>query len=483
MQAVAGALERLVSAVRDLSDQWIPIQSHTTDILRQRFDEGRYACSRAHLAHDIRQDPGLYLYCVKELAQRLPSSNHTPLELFFQAPLEWLYEIIQSAPQARSLDSVTQAQASRMKETMVAAVTSELLSPSVHLDPELGYTTSLIRHLGITLAAWNYPDIYEKALKNCGNDCTQLDSTLKEAIGFSPQALGSTMARQWRLCSEIQDALKPSTDTNTAFSNSQRLVRHENPGTKLRKICEISDTIARALQPNRYKDQDKALHHAQTELIRQLGNGALKQVSQTARERLMRYSNYELHMPAVATTEELKRVVAASVHSDELMKQNEYLSKLGETQRQALIAVYKQFTPHEVAREALRTLVKEVIPQFGFSAGYVFLYSPKQNALSATLTIGEPSSYAPKHLSLRLDMNRNNIAFAAYSMKSTLRTELRIPGASVSTAFAGRLGNGQAIGVLYLESNAATLSLSSDVDPITRFKALQSCLAAALHAG
>lgn len=479
MQAVSGALERYVSAIAELSQQWLPVQSHTTKFVIGRFQEGIYACSKAHLVRDIRQDPGLYLFCVKELSKRMPSSDHTPVELFFSSPLEWIFEIINNAQVLHSTDSIKSFQAARIKETMVAAVTSELLCPTVTIDPELGYTSSLLRQLGITLTAWNYPSEYERGLARVDADYS-LDSALTDILGFSPSTLGSTFARDWRLCTEIQEALNTLPDTKSAFACSQRLVRHENPGTRIRKICEIGEALARAMQPGSHTEVER-LEQAQIELVRHLGKDAIKKISQTTRKRLMHYRSYDLHMPAVASTKDLKRVVAASMQADQWKSQNIYLSKLTPEQRNTLEEVYAKLTANNIARDAIRLLVKEIIPAFGFPNGYVYIQSPKHKMLLATLTIGSPSGISPKRISPHLAIHQRFLVASAYSLKSTLRTEVVLPGNVTGTAFAARIGVKQPVGVLYLESTPELIK-SSDIDPMVRIQALQYCLAAVLHA-
>ena len=480
MQVFGGALERYVSAVRELSEHWLPVQTHTTEITLKRFNEGVYHNSRVHLARDLRQDPSLYLYCIKELSQRMPSSDHTPLELFFNAPLEWISEAVRKAPTQSSFDDISDLQAARIKESMVAAVTSELLCPTQTLDPELGYTCSLLRQLGITLAAWNYPREYERAMSRISTTRT-LEESLQDALGFCPTALGSTYAKEWRLCREIQDALKVSRDSDSAFVSSERLVRHENPATKIKKICQIGETLARAMQPRIYTTKDKALEQAQVELIRHLGRDAIKTISETTRKRLLYYRSYDLHMPAATNAAQLKKTVVASLQIEQWKKQNSHLSNLDETNKALLEEVYRKMTTEDISRDAIRKLVKEIIPAFGFPSGYVYLYSPKQEQLCANLTIGTPSTLSPKRISLNSVINKNLLSCSAYSLKSALRSEVRLPGNIPGTIFACRIGTNKPVGVLYLETTPESLS-KSEADPMTRFKALVACLAAALLA-
>ena len=91
---IAVAVDRLVSAVRHVSDGWMPVQEGVFDHLEQRFSSGAYANSRAALSKDLRLDPSLYLFCVRELGMHKGGRHNLPHELFFNSALEDIYDVI-----------------------------------------------------------------------------------------------------------------------------------------------------------------------------------------------------------------------------------------------------------------------------------------------------------------------------------------------------------------------------------------------------
>ena len=164
--------ESLERAVQHVSDGWIPPQFDVLSRIQDRFAAGDYENDRGQLIGDLKGDVSLYLYCLKELsalsevgpgsAERTDSLRqkpaNTPVELLYGADIEDLQRILNRSLQAISLHSfeeINKFQVLRYRESLLSASASEVLTESLSVDPEIGFSCALLRQLGLALIAWN----------------------------------------------------------------------------------------------------------------------------------------------------------------------------------------------------------------------------------------------------------------------------------------------------------------------------------------
>src|SRR5262249_37415849 len=142
-------------------------------------------------------------------------------------------------------------QALRFRESLLSASAAEILASKNAIDPEDGFSCGLLRQLGLTLIAWNYPRVYNRAME-CITPNEGLDFQLQKVLGFSPSLLGLTFAQRWNLSDEILVALGDRKKRFSVSASERSDSGAQHVGEMLSKICEVSEALARANDPEHY---------------------------------------------------------------------------------------------------------------------------------------------------------------------------------------------------------------------------------------
>ncbi len=194
-----------------VSDAWFPIDPALLARIQNNLYAGKYDNNRDRLITDLKQDTALYLFCLRrlaELASMDPDASsfaRSPQLLFKDAPLPHFRDALAVQPHGVSThhqDETKSEHAKCCEQAVVAATAAEALSKSFELDDADAYSCALLRQLGITLIAWNYPHVYNRVITGIlpGQNPDEL---LGKMLGFSPQLLALTVAREWKLAPEI----------------------------------------------------------------------------------------------------------------------------------------------------------------------------------------------------------------------------------------------------------------------------------------
>lgn len=476
------AVDRLVSAVRHVSEGWLPVQQGLFDHLEHRFSAGAYTASRGNLSKDLQIDPSLYLFCVRELGMRQPGRRSSPSELFFNSPLEDIYDVVRRAKghtAKHSFQDMTPLQANRLKETLISAITCERLASAVTLDPELGYTCGLLRQLGMTLTAWNYPDEYEHAVSTA-SAAASVDQRLNTLLGFSPTALSSTMVRQWNLSTEIIDTVSGKELGPDPFK-SDVLNREESAPVKLTKICKVAEALARASQIDCHPSALEDLESAEKIISEHLGSQGIQQIFKETKNRLTNCNPYEVRLPDLPDPIAVKEKIVRSVHKSRLIENNRYMKHLPDSVRDHVEYLYQQLHPEKILKSPLRFLVQDIIPKAGFERGCIYLFHPETRTLTPSLSIGDTSELKLRPIPIDSSFAQYDLIVSAYSIKSPLRSERAGANGLPTSAIAAAIGESAPVGVLYLETKDE-LSAQIDPDPMLIFRAMQRVVADCLNA-
>ncbi|HPN73314.1 MAG TPA: HD domain-containing phosphohydrolase, partial [Candidatus Omnitrophota bacterium] len=110
---------------------------------------------------------------------------------------------------------------------------------------EFGFLSALLRQLGITLVAWNYPAAFDRALKSV-TSTQPLTTVLSSMLGFSPELLAASLVRQWGGSSELIYVV--GGETALTKDEYERVKEHSVTGAAiLYPIRELGD-IAREVR-------------------------------------------------------------------------------------------------------------------------------------------------------------------------------------------------------------------------------------------
>ena len=478
---------KLMQAVHETTAGWLPLHESVLSRIEQRFEDGTYEASRVRLKQDLKLDVSLYTFCLRELVNLENRISHelepiidphahghfAPSELFRTASLVELREIIHRARNEvtkYSFAAMTDFQAIQLHQSMLSAVTSETLATRTALDPEVGFTCGLLRQFGKVLIAWNYPDQYERALKDL-RDKTTLDAALQKSLGFSPQALALTFARRWNLPEQIISALSDQVqkDTQGPFA------RASSNAIELRKICSIAEAFAQASYPDYFPNARARWNEAHAEILKHFGPQGMQSILQMAKQHFECYQGFEHKLPDTVSPQNIRNRITEVVFQDQLLRKNKSVDDLPQEVRDRITKTYKQLQPNAVLKNVIRELVKDTIPLAGFPSGCIFMYCPEKQLLSPALGIGATSYKQLPSVPVNSRVGQHNIIASAYSLKAPLRAPRTIASGASITTIAASLGGVNPIGVLYLETHSA-FDMQPHPDVMTAFRALRQCL-------
>ncbi len=470
----------LAQACKKIHKDWFPVNNALLSRIQSGIETGAYELDIDFLVSDIRTDFALYTYCLKQLREHthegidLPRSG-TPTELLRLAGLERLSHVLDIAPEDISpftLDALSGLHGVRMSESMLGASTAEVLSERRNLAAATGYSTGLLRQLGLTLISWNYPDAFEEAM-DLHKHGKRLDHELTRILGFSPSILGIAMARQWGLSSEIRLAI----GDHQAVANLSAKKANALRGTAnmLGKICEIGEAFARANHPEHYPSAQTDWDTAQKSIKAILGHDGVKVVQEKVKENC---SNYLALAPEVfqAQVQQDVEKEIASKQTTESYRLNRYIRHCpGDTQA-ALADLYAELeSSQKINRELIARLVREIVPPSGFDNGCVFLLEPETMKLHPRLKIGSlPLKTFKEYHALSMPNTKTgdtNPVLAAYHCNTPIVESNYSLTPKGEACIAMVLGMQQRVGVLYLEPNQELLK-RRDSSALLRFKAM-----------
>ncbi|MCB0322695.1 MAG: HDOD domain-containing protein [Bdellovibrionales bacterium] len=479
--------ESLERAIRHVSDGWLPPQADVLEKIQQRLDAGAYHSDRNALTEDLKEDFALYMYCLRELTEMLNEQHGvehtsvelklTPMQILRDADLESLRSILQRSRtqiSPHSLDDMNEFQAMRFRENMLSAATAEVLSESAHLDPEMGFSCGLLRQLGLTLIAWNYPRVYSRAVETL-TEATTLDANLKRVLGFTPTLLGLAFARRWNLSDDVLAAM------GERRGLSAPAPRSTDAGATLAKICEVGEALARANNPEHYPS---ALHDwelAQEEIASRIGPSGIQVIYERASTRLAEYAKHAPELTSFADSTALKEHIVDSQYAVRMMEKNQHLRHLPEALRNEIKKLYGRFKPNKILKSNIETLMKEIIPLAGFDKGAVFMYDPERRHLAPAIKLGDVAKERLRPVAVSTTLAQFDLVTSAYSLKTPLREERNDGEGQRVTVIAAALGTITPVGVLYLETAPERADGASTNDALLVFKAVRQCLTDCLN--
>jgi hypothetical protein len=197
-----GSARHLERALRHVSDYWFPVNPVLLKKIKDGFLDGRYELDIDFLVEDLKADFSLFTYCLRELCRTAEAQENSPnpVSMMRNAGLPRLREILcvdQGKISRHATEGHHNSQLQCFETAMISASAAELLAEANGIESELGFATALLRQLGRTLIAWNYPTVYRRALHGA-REGEDLDLTLSQALGFSPVLLAATLLRQWK---------------------------------------------------------------------------------------------------------------------------------------------------------------------------------------------------------------------------------------------------------------------------------------------
>lgn len=476
----SGSIE---SAAEHVSRAWFPINKPFLEEIRNSIIGDKYNKRIDPLLLDLKGDLSLYLLCLKKLASLADQSSKTegetltPPKVFRQAGYEKITELLMSEIESEVLhrfDNLSDLQAARLKEGMISASATEIMAQDSDLDPELGFSCALLRQLGLTLIAWNYPHVYSRAMQSLSEDSTDLENNIKKILGFSPSTLALTIASKWGLAPSITRVIsRDENQASTADDNSSKSI------LILEKLCKVGEALARASDPDNYPTALKDWESAESAIKSILGSDGIVIIQSRVEENLRAYTDKLPQTFKIDISTNLREKITNSNYAKVLLEQNRYVESCPPLLKLQIKELYSTLSADEISRESIQMLTTEIFPGAGFDCGCIFMFEPSTTTLVPMLKFGGISESIAKTIPVSsMNLDSNPVA-TAYRCTTPIKQTYKTIDDKNITTLSGSIGNEQKTGVLYVEVSER-LSAKSKGDPELYFKALRLCLSHAL---
>jgi hypothetical protein len=456
------AIEKTKDPVEYLGAGWFPINTDFAKNISNKLKNGEFKDNRRNLVAQLKNDLALLTYLLKTI-QGDQEFTDNPLKVLDIAPLEIIKSAIDEAVEKGSIHAVSNTlkpQALRIKQSIISCSATELMAKKKGLDGDMAYSVALIRQLGLSLVAWNYPRIYAKALTQITSGTEDLETLLFKGLGFSPRQLGVNLT-----------IANPSADLKVALGFDDPV--NDTPGAKLRQISELAEKFAQANDPEHFPWITRQWGDIQNNITSVLGADGLPIIMDRFKDFIEAYGT----MPSIGFEQELSKErnleIANKKHIENLVSFNQYAQKLNNDLQHRIKRVYKFMKTNEVSPEALQVLIVDFVPASGFLNGCVFLQDLETQKLVPKLRIGQRPLDDYKRI-LVGSSNDNPIMESLHSSVPLKRDGSVLFGERISMV-AGLMGSVEKPGVLYLEMNEE-LASAGGFEPVLRFKAIRTCL-------
>jgi len=427
---------------------------------------------------------------MKFMSSSVPKEERTidPVKILRKMEIGTLRKIL-TAPDThltpQTFDKASTSQLSRIKHLLVSCSAAEAMGVERNINPDVAYSCALVRQLGLTLVAFNYPRIYGQAVASLKTDKDDIEKILKKILGFSPTQIGIKLALGWNRNTQLQMGLGNSgplsEDDDPLMAYRLRDVEHKN-GEELRKICEISESLARLNAGEVPFATSKSWDLVKAQIKGYLGADGLQIISDKVGSYQSEYVNLSEEL---FKTEILEKPAVASTglnSTEDLYAENTFVRNCHGNLRGEFEQVYLQILLGEISPDAVNSLVGKVIPLAGFTKGCIYLADPKRFRLLPTVRIGRANISEYKILNYADAGKRTHPVIDALNSASPLRQEDAFVNGEIVSIIAGMFGNETKSGVLYLEMGKE-LARSDRTVSILYFKAIRQCLNHCLNLG
>ena len=474
--------QHLELAIKNCAQSWFPVNAQVLQSVHEGIKERKYQSNRESLIADLKSDYALLGSTIKRLVARQAGEaapTLSPIAMIEQASISDLIEILDVDEEQISthrMMEVSAFQTQRLKHAMIAATTAEAISDAHDLDPELGYSCGLLRQLGLTLIAWNYPHVYKRVLSTL-KPGEKLDAALSKILGFSPNMLGISLAREWGLAPELRAGMGDSTAREQLAGRSDA----QTIASGLDQICKVGEALARASDPEHYPSAKQDWSEAKAQIEAALGPEGLKIVRDKLEQNCKAYAKsspdlFKFNANFSATPQVTTPTTAAGVTKPrDLYKHNHYTKQCSDEVQDKLRALYANVDGITLAKENIDMLCKQILPLAGFTRGCIFLIEPDTQTLVPRLLLGGAAQEKFRTVNYQQPSSEFDPIVSAFRCQYPIMEQnVRIDDREVSYV-AGVLGDAQKAGVLYLEiGDQLANDLSANI--LGTFKALRQAL-------
>ncbi len=481
MQTNAYKLEKAYSLV---DTHWFPYDRNILNELNSKIKDE--AVDRQDLLTLIKKDVSLFLLCLKEVISTnvkpvFKTESPTIAKILEEATLEQIKNsiiAIKSRTISHSVGASSKIQKQRLSEMIVSSQAANKLTEGELAINEIAFSCSLMRQLGLTLIAWNYPRIFEKTIgKSQSKD--SLDSEFADILGFSPVMLGSTVLEKWGLPSFYIKAISDRGTLRKVKPHDSIVEYRKDLFSRVSNICAAGEALARATNPTLYSTAEEDIELASEFIEGFLGKEGVLTIIASVRESLTALS---LEIPPLLLSDgqqELGQSIKNNIQGNALIKNNPYLSSLPPKLHGRVSKLYQDVIPCNPPYASVSLYAKEIFPITGFSVLHVYLYDPFERKLFPSLVLGKSKLLLPKSVYLKTHAGQYDILVEALETKAPIKNTQFIGKAEEITVLASSLGDLSTVGVVYMEllqSEYEKVATNTELDSLRYFKSLKILL-------
>jgi hypothetical protein len=478
--------KRLLRAAKHVTSHWFPINPEVLSAIKNGFNDGSLTEDIEGVLTLLKKDFALFTFVTKELLpiaekRGAPATlRANPLELIRWVGVPAIKEIIfndSALPNTHHLESSSDFQNARIRETTIIASTAEVLSENKQLNPEMGFCRGVVREIGLNLIAWNYPTLYARVLKSL-TARTTLDELLTQELGFSPITLAMHL-------------LKPAAKNGNKFEEEKI---HETWAV-YDDLCVIGEALSRASNPNTYPTAENDWQKAAEFIHKSIGENGIELI----RNRAMKHAEEYISAVPIAFSPikdiNPEREINSHLRGSRALE-NHYLKQCPQHVQAALRTLYSEMPRSHVNRDALEILLKEVIPAAGFTGGCIFVVDPASLALAPRTVIGKVTLRPVQRVALKTIPGNGSNALISETILSSAGTSSDLAAAAFACSYPlmerseesadsgtigmyASLGTKRRVGVLYLEAPENNVG-DTNGGAVLLFKALRQTLCDAL---
>jgi hypothetical protein len=481
------AERRINRACRYVTDLWFPANPQLVSKLRTTLEQGPDQTRLEDSLLLVEEDFSLFMYALKETAKLLSDEGvaipkgSSPSEILRLAGVERLQKIFDDSDDNLSrhfFDGMGDLQVSRMREAMVSASASAQLAAAQSENKELGFFGGLLRQLGLTLIAWNYPSVYQRAALAVKEGKT-FDHAIAEILGFSPTMLAFGLAHEWRLPEELLMALD---EDGAAFDYDaiDEEMETNAVGASMRELCCIGEALARANEPEVYPTARYDWEFARNAITEKLGGKGLESIREALVEKC---AHYEVSIPSFFRGGLIldPEVLITRATSQDATEKNPFILKCRPHLQERLFEIYHNLADGQSVQALLRKIAQDLVPTAGFSGGTVFTVDPTQDSLMPQLRIGTTVCHDAAPVRCTIDEHKDFVALAYQDEKPIARV-IGTAGGLEMAQLGVVIGYSQRVGVLYLEMPKVAFK-NSEAENLNHLKAIAVAITDVLHLG
>jgi hypothetical protein len=460
---------------------WFPVNIPLLKEIQAKIKSGFYDSNRDALVNDVKADFALFGYCIKKIGLALPAHERKlcPIEILRRVDINALRDHLSITADQISLhviDPAMKTQASRIRHLIISCGTAELMGEKRSLDADIAFSCAYARQIGYALIAYNYPRIYTQALSTLKKESDDLDRALKKVLGISPVHLGVSATFSWSENLHLHvgaGMIDPASITDKSIAVKRQIEEaHE-----IKKICEISDTLAKLNDPEHFPSSQKKWEQLNDEIENFIGPNGLAAINERLKGVEERYVTLSPQLFKSELSPEKTALHASKQLARKLLAENPYIKNCPPPVKSSFEKVYDAVKVGEVSKEGVGIIVGDVIPLCGFICGCIYLADLKNMKLVPMVRIGVKggSTKTYKTLNLSDEGAKRHPAIDALGSLSPIRQEEVVVRDEVISHVTGAFGSQEKKGVLFLEMGK-NLTDGAREESLLLFKAIRHAL-------